>query len=338
MKNSDINSNRIEDHINQCPDCSWKAVALDKMIDSLKDHKDAFCPEQWELYEYAASGEDPTGRISKHLVSCVRCNESVSDYRSTQHEESPLPPAFAKALDKRYPGHRDESSTTVSVASAANIPPDSHYEIAACRPPDEPPTLLKRISNFFSAFKFPIAAVAAAAAAAVLVVFMYPRGAVEIGPMVRLSTVSWGRIPGLTLMHGNKPKVGMVLSMSGTQSQLPQDRVDNLYKALQPSKEMNRHFSFPAPVEIKSAMGSGTLPSNPQDVVKMLRKELTLAAVLFINVESKGVRFDISTGLIDAKTGQTVGQIEEKSISEQDLAEKIKQAAKAVLEGNVPRE
>jgi hypothetical protein len=71
--------------------------------------------------------------------------------------------------------------------------------------------------------------------------------------------------------------------------------------------------------------------------VNKLRKDLTVAAVLFINVAPNGNRFDISTELIDAKTGETVGKNEEKSISEKDLPGKIKQTAKGVLEANVPR-
>ena len=92
----------IEDHIKRCPACSRKAQQLDRMLSSLSDFKDVFCPPIHVLNEYAASGEDPEGIIRQHLETCPSCKATVEALAVTDRERVEVPSPLMEAFRKEY--------------------------------------------------------------------------------------------------------------------------------------------------------------------------------------------------------------------------------------------
>ena len=40
----------VQEHVDLCPRCSGEVEGLRAMIAALREHKQAFCPEAWEIY------------------------------------------------------------------------------------------------------------------------------------------------------------------------------------------------------------------------------------------------------------------------------------------------
>ncbi len=43
----------------------------------LKCNKDALCPEEWELFDYARGGREVTGAVASHVNRCPSCQKSL---------------------------------------------------------------------------------------------------------------------------------------------------------------------------------------------------------------------------------------------------------------------
>ena len=92
----------VENHLEQCLECSKELDALKQMIDVFRNDKSVFCPEPWELYEFIEKGEDPGGKLSQHLEQCPLCCAEVAEYRQTTIQKT-LPAEIKNELKKVFP-------------------------------------------------------------------------------------------------------------------------------------------------------------------------------------------------------------------------------------------
>ena len=81
---------RLEEHLSTCDECALRVKELRETTAALKQNKQAFCPEPWELYEFAQSGDDPHGTVSIHVQDCPLCSEDLHEWKMP-HVKSQCP-------------------------------------------------------------------------------------------------------------------------------------------------------------------------------------------------------------------------------------------------------
>ena len=72
---------KVADHLSHCRQCSGEVQAIRGLVHDLKSAREVFCPESWELYEWARSGR-PEGLIFRHVDLCGACAKEVQDYQT----------------------------------------------------------------------------------------------------------------------------------------------------------------------------------------------------------------------------------------------------------------
>jgi len=306
----------VAQHLGTCEECSNELKVLDHMTRSLRNRKDAFCPEPWELQEYADRGRDPEGKLAGHLAKCRLCSEELQSFR-------------LGAEDGRAP-------FTLRVAFRENFP-EKHPEAA-----DEGPKgLLSTISQWLSPiFRVPVMALGTAAAVVLVVVLMYPGG--ELEPVTGLSSVTWdqpqGRFypkSGLNLMgpEKHKSRATTVLIFKGLRDPIPQERVDGLYRSLKPGNDLARRLDFVSPSVLKEVLEeAGINAPKKKDLLQVLHKDLGVAAALIATIESRQDGFRVELELTDPATCQVAARKSEDKIAEPDLPEKLRAAAMALYD------
>ena len=153
----------VEEHLSTCDQCALRAEELREAIADLKQNKQAFCPEPWELHDFAQSGDDPHGVISLHVENCPLCSEDLRAWKMAQSEE-PMPAELWNRLRERLPR-----------AAPKQILPKGH---------DGAKLSWENLARFWKA---PAMAAGVAAAVLLLVVIFYPRDMTQ--PMIALSSV-----------------------------------------------------------------------------------------------------------------------------------------------------
>lgn len=303
-------------HIESCPDCSAEAQALDEMIQDLEKHKDVFCPKPWQLYELVDSGEEPTGRMAVHLDSCVKCQDAVKAYNGALSAEHPIP---APVMDAFRDYHRNKKSPAATVPETKSV-------------------LSQVLVSISSIFSIPTMALGAVAAAILVAVILYPRG--ETLPPLGLSSVTWepklrllgpsgdsgnGQSPATGLPGTEKrPSIAFIISFKGFKDPLAQDRIDKLYEALKPTKEIKQKFDVLTPAKVKEVLGSDKSPEEKKQLLGQLKSKISLSEAVFITIEFKDSRLRIDNELIDVQTGKILGTSSQKNMTESDLTAKLR--------------
>lgn len=308
----------VAQHIETCEECSNELKVLDHMTRSLRTRKDAFCPEPWELQEYADRGRDPEGKLAGHLATCRLCREELRSFELGADE--------------------GRAPFMLRVAFRQNFP---QIHPAAVETPAK--GLLSTISQWLAPiFRAPAMALGTAAAIVLLVVLMYPGG--EMEPVTGLSSVTWDQPrsrfypkSGLNLMgpEKHKPRTTTVLIFKGFPDPLPQERVDGLYRNLKPGTDLAGKFDFVSPATLKDVLAeSGIKGPQKRDVLQVLHKELGLSSALMATVESSRDGFKMELELTDPATCQVTAKKSQDKIAESDLPEKLRAAASELF--NLP--
>ncbi|MEW6347940.1 MAG: hypothetical protein AB1646_02670 [Thermodesulfobacteriota bacterium] len=104
-----------ERHVAECPRCAEELASLGRIDAVLRQHPEAFHPEERELYLYVTSGTDPVGAISAHLADCRDCRASVEllqdllEIGAEVPSEIPVMPASLAERLERIHGPRNQS-------------------------------------------------------------------------------------------------------------------------------------------------------------------------------------------------------------------------------------
>ncbi len=67
----------VRNHVEKCDHCEQELKSLENITSALKTHKNLFCPEPWEIYEFVQSGTDPDKLIARHLNECSLCKHEA---------------------------------------------------------------------------------------------------------------------------------------------------------------------------------------------------------------------------------------------------------------------
>jgi hypothetical protein len=300
----------VQDHVDHCPRCSGEVKGLRAIIAALGEHKRAFCPEAWEIYECVRSGGSPHGALSLHLKECPRCLEEFQSYAAPTTTE-PMPAELLAKVKERL-----EQSPGLEMTERVQ----------------------KRSFVFWDwipeRFRRPALGIAAAVAAMLVVVLIYPRE--PMGTVVGLSTVAWENAP--------RPKTGLespgkrsavLIFFKNFKEPLSRDKVDSLYQALEPPIEVNEKFDVISPADLSKAIRRGVVDSsNRKKLLEDLDKNLAVSKVVMITVEPETPGFDVKCDLIRTSDGIRVKKRIVRGVTEAELASKVRGTVWELLLGS----
>lgn len=306
---------KFEEHLQKCQDCAKKMTDLTKWMDTVKSNKHAFCPEEWELFDYARCVGGASGILDSHVDNCPSCRKTVEAFRELAHNEG-----VPEELWQRMTGIHEQPRTA---------------PLALVR------TWFHSLLDQFSDFLRPRFVFAAAVAAAILVaVLIFPTG--TSGPVLGLSSVHWGPSHPLNLMGRperavpkgapKKERLAIVLYFNDFKSQPDQERIDSFYKMLDPGRDVRLSYDLVSPSDVKEALESaGSKEGGKNEVLRVVRDKLFVTQMLIMEISEKADRFGIKVELMDAKAGTLIRGRELVDIREADLAEQVEAASESVL-------
>ncbi len=300
---------KFEEDLKQSEMAKREVDDLELITRAMKSHKEEiFCPETWELYEFARTGEDRADRISKHLNHCSVCREEVEAF-----EESGMERAIASEAHAAFKKHFAKPSPE--------------------RIGEQLVTLVSRFRSYLSSlFEAPFVPLAAAAAVVLLVVLIYPRGDLET--RLGLSSVSWDQAHNLGSPKAvvKRQKVAVVVAFRGFQQPWEQDAIDSLYRQLEPADEARSHFEFVAPADLSGALAKeADKPFDRSGILATLRKDFQVSKVFLVTVLSKGERPDIEIEVVDAESGKALKKATRTAVGQADLPKEAAAALEALL-------
>jgi len=294
----------VKRHIDTCEQCSVEVRAIERLITSLKNRKEAFCPEPWQWHEFVKSGSDPKGELLRHLEACGLCAEEIAALRAVS-SDAVLPNKLRVALEKQ-PGKLLEASR------------DSQTD--GFRP---------RLFEWLRGdFRLPSMALSAVAVAILAVVLIYPRGDIE--PMIGLSSVTWGLSEDTLHPKGvppeeRKPRVAVVLVFKGFKTLLSQNKIDELYEALKPPPGLMERYDLVAPSEVKAAIRAGMAkPENPPAALATVARDLHLSRGLLVTISPEHDKFRINASLLQAPSGALIRQETLDAVAADQLSARLR--------------
>lgn len=300
----------VQEHINACKECSHELQMLGEFMAKLKAKKDIFCPEPEQLFEFVQTGHDPEGKLARHIEHCPLCKEDVAAYRAGCD--------LAAMPEKVHAAYRERFS------KLARKDADVAHK-----------SLVERLNEWLSSlFKVPAFALATAVAAILVVVLIYPRG--EIEPYIGLSSITWGQtddemVSKSSPFEAQRQKVAFLLVFKDFRQRLPQEKIDKLYEALEPTPEMHKRFDFVTPGQLKDAIGKEGIKSDDTEaVMERLRKDLDVSRIVFVDVISSKDRYLIQGKLADV-TGGKIVQTETEEAVQNQLESKLRESVSALL-------
>jgi hypothetical protein len=305
----------IAQHLDRCPTCAGDVQDMSRWVAFVRDHRDALCPEEWQLFDYARGAQDISALLASHVERCPECRSRVDEYR-TATTASGVP----HALWERMTHVRGTSQEA---------------------PPATSRSWLYRIwEQVAQAFSPPLAMAGAVAAAALVVVILYPSS--PSGPALGLSSVSWGPDHAdMTLMgepdivpKGVAPRTRLaaIVYFKDFKDKPEPDRIDALYRVLEPGRDVRRHYEAVSPATVKEALQkAGTHGSTAGEVLRVLRDKLSVSRALIVTLSEKRDRFAIQAQLFDTGTGVVVREREVADVSAASLSEELEAVSESVF-------
>lgn len=299
----------VERHLSNCANCSRELEEAKKMIRLLSDYEEAFCPGPQEIFDVVNYGEDPTGSISRHLERCSRCRAAAEASKFLPKEIT-----MPEHLWSRIQGKL--------------------LEEAPVRPSLETEGWFSRVRGWLSSVpRLPVMAMATAAAVGALVMILYPEPT-----MIGLSSVTWGD-PGEEMVFKSgrttpdSEHLAHVVTFKGFKEPLPQKRIDQLYRALKPSRELRKRLDFVTPAQVRTALKGKREFGSTSEMLADLRNKLGITKVVVSTVTQEGGSLKVASELIDTKNGEALSQSLELEAPKAELPSKLRETAYSVLEG-----
>jgi len=321
---SDDDRSRVEKHMSSCADCRSEVLELERTIGALKRNKDLFCPELWELLDFLQHKEDPEGKIADHLTRCPLCRQELEELKQGC-EESAAPESIRNLF-------REQTKQVVQPETA-----------------EQGRSAIARLRELIaSMLPRPMLAVASAAAVALLVIFLYPES--EVRPIIGLSTIDWqqpdsseveltpkslrlmGPSRSSAVAEHPRPRVAVLLILSGFEPPCPQETIDSLYRSLCPSREIIKRVELIPPSQVKEVLSPlSARPTDPGLLAGNLFEKLSLSGVLHLRITAGDRGHRIEGEMMNAATRESMGKDEKDVASDGDLPEALRDLAFALL-------
>jgi hypothetical protein len=298
----------IRNHVEKCDQCREELKSLEKITTALKTNASLFCPEPWEIYEFIETGKDPGQKIANHLNECSLCRHEAESFKTAPVNQK-IPGQMWNELSKELP------------------------QSAPKRAPLKAKTTFWKLPSWSLSFlRIPVLATASAVAI-LCVVLLYPGSQPKF--IVALSSEDWNHSStSLKLMaprsqnlkslvkpeESSKPIVVVIVLLDDSSSDFNAQRIDSLYRALQPSKVLTEKFEFVSPLKMKNFIDSGAVKStSKKELIDGIRDQLNVSEVIIINILPKKHEFEIRGELISTGTGKILREKVETRMSENQL-------------------
>lgn len=271
----------FEEHVRSCSQCAREIEDLKTWYNRLTTDKEAFCPEQWELYEHVCREDDSMDHVGRHRESCPLCEEAASDLCSAPSERQ-MPDQL---WDKMQPLFRRQIADQPRSRLVQWL--DSFIQVLA------------------DTFRSPALALGSAAAIvlllAVVYTHLYPPSRPELIPL--LSSTSWDL--GLNLMGETRQRIAVVPFLKLSEEPLSQSQVDALYRAMAPPEDVTERFGFIEPGQLKAQVASGRVRLvDRSEMLKDVASNLEVSLVALLTITKSDAGFTIDAQLIDTETGK----------------------------------
>ena len=286
----------LEAHLSGCPGCSAELDGLREIVDSLKQNREAFCPELEDLYAFIHYEMDPGGAVAAHLEHCASCRGMCDLLRLGRRED--LPNAVATELALRSRSGAPEAST---------VKPHWHGVIV---------TSLRR-------FKAPALAASLAAAALIAAVLLIPWRMPEYA--VVLSSVSWEQGPRPKEAGVSRMRAATIIVLEGFQQPLDQARIDDLYAAVAPTMELYEKYHMLSPQDVKKEWERKPPSiSDRQSMIKWLYSKLQVARASIVTITPSESGMNVEADLTDTERGTVVNRAVARNVPQAQLKETIR--------------
>jgi hypothetical protein len=308
---------RFEAHVAECPACTSNLEDMGRWVSVLKAHGRDLCPEPWELFDYIRSGKDVLGTVASHLKDCPSCR---ADAESLQVSTS----------RQRIPADLWAEISSRSERPAADRHPSRLYQ-----------SFTDFLDRVLDLFRPAVLAPVAVAAVVLIVLLVYPPGPAP--RVVALSYVSWtpdaaelglmGKDQAPRLPHdAKKDRLGVVILFKDFKRLPDQERIDSLYRALEPSKQVRDEYDVLPPAELSRLAGQEVLKA-PDDkaLVTGMRSRLQISKAFVVEIVPQGERFEVLSRLIDTATGEIIRKRDFRNLTEAELASALDDAIHSTL-------
>jgi anti-sigma factor RsiW len=294
----------LEKHIAECAECSASAQALNETVEGLRTNRDAFCPDPWELHEFAFYSIDAAGIISEHIQDCPVCNELVKAWKSEASKEQ-LPRELWGRLKQALPKKHGEPIWKQ----------------------DKPAGFMERLRAMFDV---PTWAIGAATVVVLLAIMLYPREVPQ--SVIALSSVSWENVPKPKTFQAVPKRTAIIILLKDFHPAVDQPGIDALYEAVAPSMDIYERYYVVPPILIRDLVRKGLVdPSNRTKMLRELKDRLDLTSVVNVTAVSgtEGIAFEAE--LVDVSTGAILGKKTDSKLTRNDLGPQIRRAALQLL-------
>ena len=294
----------VQEHVAECAECSTQVKALGGTVDDLRAHKDAFCPDLWELHEFAFYSSDAARAISEHIEDCPSCKELVQTWQSEPSKEH-LPQELWSRVNKALSQDRKKE-----------------IRIRA-----QPTGLMERLRAIFDV---PGWAIGAATVVVLLAVMLYPREVPQ--SVIALSSITWENIPKPKTFQTVPKRTAIIIVLKDFHPAVDQTKIDALYESAAPTMDIYERYYVAPPGVIREAVRKRLV--DPSDRTKMLRglkDHLDLTSMVLVTAVSgtEGIAFEAE--LIDVSTGKILGKKTGSKLAEAVLGPEVRQAVLNLL-------
>jgi hypothetical protein len=289
---------KLETHLKECEDCSARAQALRDTIAALKDAREIFCSEPWEIYEFVEKGK-PEGTVSSHLALCNPCREEAANYDIASAER--MPAELWNRIQERVPKSREASR---------------HDSGAVSR-------LIERLHGWF---RFPTIAVGAAVAAILVVLVLYPGPFTQ--PGVGLTSVTWDD----ALKPKAFQKAAVLLLFKDFKPPMPQARVDSIYESLKPDMEVSARYSMVSPAVLSAAIKNREIDASDETrLLSGLHNKFNVSQAVLVDISRAGHAYDVRVNVMDTGSGKELHVTTLRDVPDIRLNERLREAVAGLL-------
>ena len=303
---SEEHRSQVEAHLTGCERCRLELGSISELIQALKNEKELFCPEPWQLSDYLENGFDPEQLISAHIKTCSLCKAEIDEYTAGAQAKI-LPERLRKALDESF------SKTGAPKKST------QHHFLEG---------MLEKIRSFLGRPWFTIGTLAAAVLA---VVMLYPGSPTQT--MIGLSQLDWdvdSETPRPKSVFAQKPKPGLtvIVTLENFGKALSQSEMDHLYQALKPGPDIFHSFRIVSPKKLNEfAKKSQFFNKKHSEALTefFVENDVSFALIITIKPESNMVsqKYSVQARVINTSSNETVAQKNVYFGTENDLIQGI---------------
>ena len=307
----------FEDHVRQCPSCASKLTEMSRWISAFKDNAAEMCPESWELFDYVRRGDDPRGMMSSHLKTCASCGADAESFKARAAAQVVPADLWRKmtSLSGKQPASRGAERLHQWISDAAGRVMD------LLRP----------------AVLVPITV----AATVFAIVLLYPTGPAPI--KVALSSVNWGPGPSALNIMGTDSQTGLpagakrerlgVVILFGKVKQVPdQNRIDSLYRALEPPGSVRDRYQVVSPLELRRAAGADLRKAaDDKALIAVMRSKLGISKALMVEIAPKDDRYEILARLIDTGSGHVIRTWNSGKLTKAELVSALEDSTQSLF-------